>query len=150
MKSSSSVQSPVRRAGDGGGVVKNDEVEENMRDCVCAMPHILSVSPQASSSAHVPQPSTSLSSSTMISSMDIIFPKKLFVMLHEAERDSFADVVSWGREGAGNFKVHKKRDFEQFILPKYFKMTKYKSFTRQLHNYNFMWIRIGPDKGGCK
>jgi hypothetical protein len=84
-----------------------------------------------------------------LSSSEVLFPSKLYQMLHEAEILGFTNVVSWGN-AANAFCVHRKSDFEAQILPKYFKMTKYKSFTRQLHNYEFSWVRNGPDKGGCK
>jgi hypothetical protein len=80
---------------------------------------------------------------------EVLFPQKLFAVLEDAENDGFTEVVSWGQDGTA-FRVHQKREFENSILPKYFKMTKYKSFTRQLHNYGFIWIRKGPEKGGCK
>jgi hypothetical protein len=83
------------------------------------------------------------------SSSEVLFPSKLYQMLHEAEILGFTNVVSWGN-APNAFCVHRKSDFEAQILPKYFKMTKYKSFTRQLHNYEFSWLRNGPDKGGCK
>lgn len=114
--------------------------------------------------------SISNTTSTLAADPEMLFPNKLFVMLHDAHRQGFDDIVSWGRDshgggggggggdpnatrrrgGGAQFKVHKKRDFEQVVLPKYFKMTKYKSFTRQLHNYAFLWVRTGSDKGGCK
>lgn len=84
----------------------------------------------------------------MSSSDDLLFPTKLFHMLNDAHEKGFEDIVSWG-SGPSSFNVHKKKVFEDQVLPKYFKMTKYKSFTRQLHNYDFKWIRGGPDKGGC-
>lgn len=80
---------------------------------------------------------------------DLLFPSKLFQMLEDAAMEGFEAIVSWGAE-PNAFNVHKKRRFEEKVLPKYFKMTKYKSFTRQLYNYGFTWIRKGPDKGGCK
>jgi hypothetical protein len=83
------------------------------------------------------------------SNEEVFFPEKLFAMLEDAENAGFQAVVSWGQDGTA-FRVHQKREFENSILPKYFKMTKYKSFTRQLHNYGFNWIRRGPEKGGCK
>jgi HSF-type DNA-binding len=96
-------------------------------------------------------PSTSSSTlSHVASDPDMLFPNKLFVMLHDAHQQGFHDIVSWGKDSYRGFKVHRKRDFERIVLPKYFKMTKYKSFTRQLHNYEFLWIRMGNDKGGCK
>lgn len=78
-----------------------------------------------------------------------LFPRKLHQMLNEASDKGFEDIVAWGHDPSC-FNVHKKKTFEESVLPKYFKMTKYKSFTRQLHNYDFQWIRRGPDKGGCK
>ncbi len=81
-------------------------------------------------------------------SEDMLFPSKLFHMLNDACEKGFEDIVAWGY-GPCSFNVYQKRIFENKILPKYFKMTQYKSFTRQLHNYEFRWIRGGIDKGGC-
>lgn len=78
---------------------------------------------------------------------ELLFPTKLFCMLNDAHEKGFEHIVSWGH-GPSSFNVHQKKAFEDQVLPKYFKMTKYKSFTRQLHNYEFQWIRGGPDKGG--
>ena len=79
-----------------------------------------------------------------------IFPTKLFVMLQDAEAEGFTDVVSWVKPNETTFRVHKRSDFETRILPKYFKMKKYKSFTRQLHNYCFGCVNKGPETGECK
>lgn len=79
----------------------------------------------------------------------LLFPNILYEMLNDAEEAGFEHIVSWGKD-PNAFNVHKKKQFESEILSKYFKMTKYKSFTRQLHNYGFIWVRNGPDKGGCK
>lgn len=87
------------------------------------------------------------SSSWTCSSDELLFPTKLFYMLNDAHEKGFEHIVSWGH-GPSSFNVHQKKAFEDHVLPKYFKMTKYKSFTRQLHNYEFQWIRGGPDKGG--
>lgn len=56
---------------------------------------------------------------------------KLWEMLEEVERNSQEDIVSWV-DGGRAFKVHKMDDFVNHIVPKYFKMSKYKSFQRQL------------------
>ena len=79
----------------------------------------------------------------------VSFPCMLFKMLNDAETEGFDDVVSWGSNGIA-FRVHKKRDFEKFILPKYFRLKKYSSFSRRLYTYRFQWITKGPDRGGCK
>jgi hypothetical protein len=93
---------------------------------------------------------SSATRSSNLSDPEQLFPNKLFHMLHDAERQGFTQIVSWGKDSPRAFRVHKKREFESLVLPKYFKMTKYKSFTRQLHNYEFLWVRSGNDKGGCK
>mmetsp|Transcript_11685 Transcript_11685/g.21556 ORF Transcript_11685/g.21556 Transcript_11685/m.21556 type:complete len:488 (+) Transcript_11685:208-1671(+) len=93
---------------------------------------------------------SSSSNSNNSDNNELLFPRKLHGMLHDAKALGFEDIVSWGKDSHQAFKVHKKRDFERFILPKYFKMTKYKSFTRQLHNYEFVWVRNGNDKGGYR
>ena len=54
-----------------------------------------------------------------------LFPSKLQTMLDDAETHSFTEIVSWGTDEI-SFIVHRKRDFESQVLPKYFKMTKYK------------------------
>ena len=100
---------------------------------------------------------TSKTTTASTTSEDSLFPQRLHLMLHDADGQGggggggggFSNVVSWGQDSPHNFKVHNKRQFERQVLPKYFKMTKYKSFTRQLHNYDFQWIRRGNDKGGC-
>lgn len=105
----------------------------------------------SASAASASQSAPNHAVSQMYIAEDLLFPSKLYSMLHDAESNGFDDVVSWGRsEENGCFKVHRKKEFENQILPGYFKMTKYKSFTRQLHNYGFVWIRHGPDKGGCE
>jgi hypothetical protein len=70
-------------------------------------------------------------------------------MLSDSDKESFEDVVCWILEGAA-FKVHKQDQFVETILPRYFKMTKYNSFTRQLHAYEFTWIKKGQQRGGCE
>jgi hypothetical protein len=82
-------------------------------------------------------------------SPDLSFPGRLFTMLSDSDKESFEDVVCWILEGAA-FKVHKQDQFVETILPRYFKMTKYNSFTRQLHAYEFTWIKKGQQRGGCE
>jgi hypothetical protein len=112
-----------------------------------AAPASSSLSPTAQGSTM--SPALTIVNTRVSADPEMLFPHKLFVMLHDADKHSFHDIVSWGKDSYGAFKVHHKRDFERVVLPKYFKMTKYKSFTRQLHNYDFLWIRTGRDKGGC-
>jgi hypothetical protein len=81
-------------------------------------------------------------------SPDLSFPWRLFTMLSATEMEGFDEIVSWILNGTA-FKVHDQEQFVRTILPHYFKMTKYNSFTRQLYAYDFTWIRKGPERGGC-
>ena len=68
-------------------------------------------------------------------------------MLDEVEKTGNEDIVSWQKNGR-SFKVHKPKEFVVKIIPRYFSnQTKYKSFQRQLHLYNFQRIRKGPEAG---
>lgn len=82
-------------------------------------------------------------------SPDLSFPWRLYAMLSDAESNGFEGIVSWIVDGTA-FKVHQTETFVATILPRYFKMTKYNSFTRQLYAYDFTWIRKGQNRGGCK
>ena len=64
------------------------------------------------------------------------FPYKLHHMLEDVEKCGKEDVVSWMPNGSV-FKVHKPAEFINHVVPKYFNLTKYKSFKRQLLNYGF-------------
>jgi hypothetical protein len=55
------------------------------------------------------------------------FPFKLFQMLKDADEKGFKHLVSWNVNGK-SFKVHDSAAFTKFIVPKYFKQTRYKSF----------------------
>jgi hypothetical protein len=81
-------------------------------------------------------------------SPDLSFPWRLFTMLLASEMEGFEEIVSWILNGTA-FKVHDQEQFVKTILPHYFKMTKYNSFTRQLYAYDFTWIRRGHERGGC-
>jgi hypothetical protein len=85
-----------------------------------------------------------LASTTLI---DVIpFPSKLHDMLDAAESEGFNDVVSWQQDGT-SFKVNQPKVFVNDIIPKYFSMTKYKSFVRQLNLYCFSRVTNGPERG---
>lgn len=74
------------------------------------------------------------------------FLLKLHTILDEVEKTGDEDIISWQKNGR-SFKVHKPKEFVRTIIPKYFNQTKYKSFQRQLHLYNFQRIRKGPEAG---
>lgn len=74
------------------------------------------------------------------------FPYQLYAMLEEAERNGFSDIVSWLPCGK-ILKVHKPKEFEKLIMPKYFNQTRYKSFLKQLNIYKFHRFLRGEFKG---
>ena len=78
-----------------------------------------------------------------------LFPVVLYGLLEDAEKHGNASIVSWRPSGV-SFKVYKREEFVDKILPKYFKQTKFKSFVRQLNLWGFMCIERGQDKGSCK
>ena len=57
-----------------------------------------------------------------------------------------ADVISWLPHGKG-FAIYKKKKFASDILPKYFKQSKYTSFTRKLNRWGFTRVTRGPETG---
>jgi hypothetical protein len=68
----------------------------------------------------------------------IPFPYKLRQMLDNSAKDERMEaIVSWLPNNQ-SFKVHDKDAFVKEVLPRYFfKITKYKSFIRQLNSYGF-------------
>jgi hypothetical protein len=57
-------------------------------------------------------------------------------MLEEVENDGLDKIISWVPHQSA-FKIHEPKEFEQWILPRYFSQTKYRSFLRQLYLYGF-------------
>ena len=76
----------------------------------------------------------------------IPFPFKLHCMLDEVEERGIQNIVSWMPSGVA-FKVHKPTEFIADVVPRYFNLTKYKSFKRQLLNYGFERLE---EKGGAR
>jgi len=76
----------------------------------------------------------------------IPFPWKLHRILDDADIKGFSDIISWVPSENG-FKVHKTKQFDEDIMPKYFDKTKYKSFQRQLNMWGFDRVGSGPYKG---
>jgi hypothetical protein len=75
------------------------------------------------------------------------FPEKLYRILQDMEEQGLSDIASFFAHGRA-FGVHDVGRFVAEIMPKYFKQTKYTSFTRQLHLWGFLRIGSGPDSGG--
>ena len=78
-----------------------------------------------------------------------VFPYALYDILDQAEQDGYGDVVSWMNCGSA-FKIHKREAFVTSVLPRFFKLTKYKSFSRQLNLWGYTFIESGPYRGACK
>lgn len=74
------------------------------------------------------------------------FPTRLHDLLDKAEEQGYDDVISWHRDGG--FKIHDKEKLLP-ILHLSFRITKFKSFLRQLQAWGFHRVHCGPDKGLC-
>ena len=64
------------------------------------------------------------------------FPKRLHQMLCDVHEQGKQDIVSWLPDG-NLFAIHKPKEFVDEIVPIYFNMSKFRSFTKQLLNYGF-------------
>ena len=79
--------------------------------------------------------------------VSIPFPLKLHDMLDKAMEEGYGDIVSWQPHGRC-FVVYKAKEFQDIVLPKYFKLNKISSFQRQLNLYGFQRLTFGRDRGG--
>ena len=80
------------------------------------------------------------------SSGQVSFPLKLQRLLDKMEAEGNTTIISWLPHGRA-FLVHNVDQFVLDIMTQYFNQTKYSSFQRQLHMYNFQRITFGRDKG---
>jgi hypothetical protein len=71
------------------------------------------------------------------------FPQVLMDIMSN-EEDS--DTISWLPHGR-SFIIYKKKRFGSAVLPKYFKATKFTSFTRKLNRWGFTRVTRGPEMG---
>lgn len=69
------------------------------------------------------------------------FPIRLHWMLSLAEEEGYSRICSWKPHGRA-FQVHKKDEFEESILPRYFNHNRFTSFQRQLNHYCFIRISV--------
>ena len=69
------------------------------------------------------------------------FPAKLHEIL---AREDITDIISWCPHGRA-WKVKKPKDFEEKVIPEYFRHCKYNSFARQVNGWGFRRITKGPD-----
>jgi len=134
---------------------EDDEGTEESTRIIIRGTNAVSVRSSSSISANTASSSTSTTSAAAtatgsgeMSNMKLPFPWKLHTLLEDAEHAGQQDIVSWLPDGNG-FKVHKPNEFCQVIMPKYFRQSKYESFTRQLYIYGFSKIELkGPSQGG--
>lgn len=71
------------------------------------------------------------------------FPQKLMEILSD---EHHAEIISWLPHGTG-FQIHKKKTFAADILPRFFKASKFTSFTRKLNRWGFTRVPRGPETG---
>lgn len=69
------------------------------------------------------------SSSSSIANLKLPFPWKLYQLLEEVESMGLEHIISWMDEKS--FRVHSPEDFVAKVMPKFFRMSKFQSFTRQ-------------------
>ena len=74
------------------------------------------------------------------------FPFKLHNMLENIQQDGLAHIVSWQPHGRC-FLVRDQTAFVSEVMPRYFNMSKFPSFQRQLNLYGFRRLTFGQDKG---
>jgi HSF-type DNA-binding len=72
------------------------------------------------------------------------FPQKLYTMLTSVPQQDahLAHIVSFTPDGTA-FEIYDSEAFVEAILPKYFKMSSFSSFQRQLQLYNFKRVSKG-------
>lgn len=75
-----------------------------------------------------------------------IFPSKLYQILDRADELGLSDAVSWLPHGRA-FLAGDSNEFKSVVLGRFFKATKYRSFTRQLNLWGFRRVPKGPDAG---
>jgi hypothetical protein len=86
-----------------------------------------------------------------------VFPQRLYDMLEQAEERGYDHIISWMPDGK-SFKIHlngiRDAKSEQTIVKvlksNNFQQTKFRSFLRQLNQYDFVRIHKGPRKGECR
>jgi len=74
------------------------------------------------------------------------FPKVLYQLLVDAAKHGNEDIVCFLPHGR-SFILKDIKKFETIVMPKYFKMSVWKSFRRQLNLYDFTRVTCGPDRG---
>eukprot|EP00980_Cylindrotheca_fusiformis_P012274 scaffold2999_cov113-Cylindrotheca_fusiformis.AAC.9 len=84
---------------------------------------------------------SSNSSGNSNSSKEPNFPAKLHAILSSPK---YQDIISWLPHGR-SFRILRLKEFEETILPEYFRHGRYPSFTRQLNGWGFQRVNEGPE-----
>lgn len=71
------------------------------------------------------------------------FPLKLMEAL---SNEDHKEIISWLAHGRG-FMIFQTKEFVEKVMPKYFKQTKFPSFTRKLSRWGFTRVQRGPEVG---
>mmetsp|Transcript_9618 Transcript_9618/g.10616 ORF Transcript_9618/g.10616 Transcript_9618/m.10616 type:complete len:222 (-) Transcript_9618:178-843(-) len=71
------------------------------------------------------------------------FPSRLMAIL---STDEYSHIAGWLPHGKG-FIIFQKKQFEAEVLPRYFKQSKFTSFTRKLNRWGFYRVSRGNEMG---
>eukprot|EP00542_Grammatophora_oceanica_P019690 CAMPEP_0194046674 /NCGR_PEP_ID=MMETSP0009_2-20130614/22234_1 /TAXON_ID=210454 /ORGANISM="Grammatophora oceanica, Strain CCMP 410" /LENGTH=337 /DNA_ID=CAMNT_0038692067 /DNA_START=127 /DNA_END=1140 /DNA_ORIENTATION=- len=108
---------------------------------------VLSMLSAASAASSVPQQTLSSDQINRSENDDedvpMTFPQRLMEILGNEEH---SDIITWLPHGKG-FIIYKKKKFAAEVLPKFFKQSKFTSFTRKLNRWGFTRITRGPETG---
>jgi hypothetical protein len=75
------------------------------------------------------------------------FPQKLHQILLDLERQEGGTEIASFLPHGHSFVIHQPREFVKHAMRKYFRMSRFSSFQRQLNLYDFQRVTEGPDKG---
>jgi hypothetical protein len=67
-------------------------------------------------------------------------------LFHILANEANSDVIGWLPHGKA-FIIHNQKMFTAEILPKFFKQSKFTSFTRKLKRWGFSRVKYGPEMG---
>jgi hypothetical protein len=70
------------------------------------------------------------------------FPAKLFRMLEDPDCQ---ECISWQPHGR-SWKIHNQHEFEEKVIPLFFRHAKLSSFMRQVNGWGFIRTPTGPDQ----
>ena len=73
--------------------------------------------------------------------MNLPFPVKLHYILSNPK---YKEVISWLPHGRA-WRIIKPKEFEKYVIPKFFRSAKYASFMRQVNGWAFTRVTEGPD-----